>query len=121
MSFIDTLPAGLVVATPNGLTTTCGSGTITAVAGSSTVSLTGGALAGGASCTIAVNVSGVALGTQVNTTSTVSATAAVTGNAATAAVVVLPSLSLRGSNMIGRGTRAGVITFDPGPADSFKQ
>ncbi len=28
---------------------------------------------------------------------------------------------VRGGNLIGRGTRAGVITWDPGPADSFKK
>jgi len=39
VAFTDNLPAGLVVATPNGLTGTCGSGTITATAGSGSVSL----------------------------------------------------------------------------------
>ncbi|MDQ2949037.1 MAG: hypothetical protein M3Y27_24375, partial [Acidobacteriota bacterium] len=39
-SFTDALPAGLVVATPNGLTATC-TGTISATAGSGTVTLTG--------------------------------------------------------------------------------
>ena len=28
---------------------------------------------------------------------------------------------VRGTNFIGRGTRAGQFTFDPGPADSFKR
>ncbi len=28
---------------------------------------------------------------------------------------------VRGTNLVGRGTRAGVMTYDPGPADSFKR
>src|SRR5262249_49898604 len=54
IAFTDTLPAGLVVATPNGLTTTC-TGTPTAFGASSSVSLAGATLAPGASCTLSVN------------------------------------------------------------------
>ncbi len=49
VGFTDALPAGLVVSTPNGLTGSCGGGTITAVAGSGSVSLTGASLAASAS------------------------------------------------------------------------
>ena len=58
VGFTDPLPAGLVVATPNGLTGTCG-GTVTAVAGAGSVALVNGALAAGGSCTITLNVTGV--------------------------------------------------------------
>ncbi|HVB90590.1 MAG TPA: hypothetical protein VND70_00660, partial [Acidimicrobiales bacterium] len=51
VAFTDTLPAGLVVSTPNGLTGSCGGGTITATAGASSVSLAGATLGVGASCT----------------------------------------------------------------------
>ena len=44
VGFSDTLPAGLVVSTPNGLTGTCGGGTITATQGTNVISLTGGTI-----------------------------------------------------------------------------
>ena len=71
----DTLPAGLVVATPNGLTGTCGGGTVTADAGSGSVGLAnGGPAPPGGSCTITVSVTGATVGApekEVNTTSAV--------------------------------------------------
>jgi hypothetical protein len=73
VGFSDTLPAGLVVATPNGLSSTC-VGTPSANAGSVTVSLVGGVLAIGASCTVVVNVTAVASGTQQDSTGQVSST-----------------------------------------------
>jgi uncharacterized repeat protein (TIGR01451 family) len=94
VGFTDTLPAGLTVASPNGLTGTCGAGTITAVAGSGTVSLTGGTIAGGGSCTFSVNVTGTAAGAKTNSV-TVTSTEGGTGNTSTAnlAVVAPPSIS----------------------------
>jgi uncharacterized repeat protein (TIGR01451 family) len=83
VAFTDTLPAGLVVATPNGLTNTCG-GTATAVAGSGSISLTGGAIATGSNCILTVNVTGTASGNFTNTTGNVSSTNGGTGNTATA-------------------------------------
>jgi len=99
VSFTDTLPAGLAVATPNGLTGACGGGTITATAGSGAISLTGATLPNGATCTFSVNVTGVTVGPQVNTTSTVTTTEGVTGDPATASTMVVfisatPTLSL---------------------------
>lgn len=87
ISFTDTLPAGLVVSTPNGLTTIC-AGTVTATAGSSTISASGVPLAPGANCTITVFVTATASGVQVNTTSTISSDQTVPGDPATATITV---------------------------------
>ncbi|HXA30818.1 MAG TPA: hypothetical protein VNV87_01065, partial [Acidimicrobiales bacterium] len=65
VAFTDSLPAGLVVATPNGLTSTCG-GTTTAVAGSGSVTLSGGSLAASASCSVVVTVQGTSGGVKNN-------------------------------------------------------
>ncbi|MBL8518878.1 MAG: hypothetical protein JNM76_18085, partial [Betaproteobacteria bacterium] len=58
-SFTDTLPAGLVIATPNGLGGTCsiGAGSRTATAGTNTITITNNQITNPAtSCTLTVNV-----------------------------------------------------------------
>jgi arabinogalactan endo-1,4-beta-galactosidase len=89
IGFTDTLPSGLAVATPNGLTSTCGGGTITAAAGSNGVSLSGASLTAGASCRFAVNVAGTVAGAQENVTSAVTSTEAGNGRAASAQITVI--------------------------------
>jgi hypothetical protein len=86
----DNLPAGLAVATPNGLSNTCG-GTATATAGSGSVSLTGGSIPVASSCTVSVNVTSSAAGTYNNTTGAVSSTNGGTGNTASASLSVQPA------------------------------
>jgi uncharacterized repeat protein (TIGR01451 family) len=67
-SFTDTFPTGLKVANPAATSTTCGTGTtVSAVAGSNTLSVTNGNLtAGTASCLVKVNVTAAADGSYVN-------------------------------------------------------
>ncbi|MEY4373480.1 MAG: hypothetical protein RL219_2249, partial [Actinomycetota bacterium] len=67
-SFTDTFPTGLKVANPPTASTTCGTGTtVSAVAGSGVVSVTGGNLvAGAASCLVKVNVTAAAEGQYTN-------------------------------------------------------
>jgi uncharacterized repeat protein (TIGR01451 family) len=96
VAFTDTLPAGLVVATPNGLAGSCGGGTITAAAGSGTVSLSGASLTALTTCSFSLNVLGTVAGTKNNSV-TVTSTNGGTGNTATATLVVHdpnPAISL---------------------------
>jgi arabinogalactan endo-1,4-beta-galactosidase len=88
IGFTDTLPTGQVVSSPNGLTGNCGGGTITAAAGSNSVSLSGATLAASTSCTFAVNVTGTASGTQNNVTGKVTSNEAGSGATASATLIV---------------------------------
>lgn len=65
---LPTAPGAVVVATPNGLTTTCpgGVGVIQAVAGSATVRLNNGAVVPSGGCRIEVDVTAVTAGTYNN-------------------------------------------------------
>ncbi len=67
MALTDTLPANVVVSATPSAATTCGAGTVSAVAGATTVGLAGGTLAANASCTITVNVTSSVSGIYVNT------------------------------------------------------
>jgi hypothetical protein len=92
VGFIDALPSGLSVASPNGLTGTCGGGTITATAGSDSVSLSGASLAASTPCTFSVNVKGTTSGLKTNTTGNVTSTEGGSGNMANASLTVDPAL-----------------------------
>lgn len=68
-NFVDGLPANLVVATPNGATMTgCGAPSLTAVAGSSSITFANGTIGALGTCLIKVNVTPSAAGTLTNTT-----------------------------------------------------
>ena len=81
LDFTDNLPAGLQVSgTPNG-STTCTGGTLTAVAGSSTVSYTGATVGAGSVCTVQVDIISTAEGNFINTTGDLTSSS---GNSGTA-------------------------------------
>ena len=86
VGFSDTLPAGLVVATPPGLSGSCAMGIVTATAGSGSVSMAG-ALVSSGQCGFSVNVVGISVGIQDNTTSAVTSDQG-NGNTASATVDV---------------------------------
>jgi uncharacterized repeat protein (TIGR01451 family) len=87
LGFVDTLPAGLVVATPNGVTNSCG-GTVTAIPGTRSVTLAGASLDAGASCTITVDVNGVGAGNQQNSTGPVNSAEGGPGDPGIGSIVV---------------------------------
>jgi uncharacterized protein (TIGR03437 family) len=111
IGFSDTLPSGLTVATPNGVTGTCltdgtgvTAGSVTATSGTNFISLNGLGLDSNASCSFSVNVTGIQAGTQVNTTGQISGTfidpntfepTTIFGGTATASILVQgpPSIS----------------------------
>jgi len=67
LSLTDSLPTGVnVAATPNA-STTCGSGTVTAGAGATTVALAGGSVGAASTCTITVSVTSNNVGSYPNT------------------------------------------------------
>jgi uncharacterized repeat protein (TIGR01451 family) len=92
IAFNDTLPSGLVVASPANATPGC-SGTFTPNPGDTTLTFTGGSLAANSNCTVKVDVTGTTVGTKNNTSGTVSSTEGGTGgtsNQATITVVAPP-------------------------------
>jgi hypothetical protein len=90
IAFTDTLLAGLILATPSGLNPgTCVPASITAPDAGNKITVSGLTLNPGTSCTFSVNVLGIQVGPQVNTTSTVTAVGGtVVGNMATDTVTV---------------------------------
>jgi len=112
VAFTDAFPSGVVVATPNALTSSCG-GTSTAAAGGGSFTLSGVSLAANASCTVSLNVTGTTTGTKVNTTSTVASNEAAPGAAATAtlAVNVIPATTTALTSSLNPSALGQAVTF----------
>lgn len=101
VAFTDPLPAGLVVSTPNGLSTAgCPGAVVTAVAGSSSVAATVPTLASGVVCTFFINVTGTAPGVQVNTMSSVTSSLT-TIPGGTASITLTAAVPLMGPTTLG--------------------
>lgn len=92
VAFNNTLPAGLVVATPNSLSNTCG-GTVTATAGTGSIQLSGASLAAGGSCAVSLNISPTTAGTKNNSVQ-VTSTNLGNGNTSNTSITVYSPLSV---------------------------
>ena len=68
VDFTDTFPTGLTVVTPTDVAKTCTGGTLTAIAGSGSVTYTGGTVAAEGTCTVTVTTTSVLVDTYVNLT-----------------------------------------------------
>jgi hypothetical protein len=88
LDFTDNFPVGMVVADIPNVVSTCVGGTITANAGASSLSYTGGVVGGNSSCTISVNVTSTTVGTSTNTSGNLTSDAGNSG-VATANLEVL--------------------------------
>jgi len=87
LAFIDDFPAGLVVADVPNPSDTCG-GTFTAVAGATSVSLTGGTVGANTGCSVTVNVHGTTTGVKDNTSGPISSTESGSGGTASASLTI---------------------------------
>ena len=115
IGFSDPFPTGMTVANPSGLVSTC-TGTASAIAGGTTLSLSGASLSASASCTVVVNVTSVTPGLATNTTSTVGSTPGGTGLTASATLdVVALGVTLNATN-VGAATAAQTVTVYIGTA-----
>ncbi|HEX8407520.1 MAG TPA: hypothetical protein VF883_01560 [Thermoanaerobaculia bacterium] len=88
-NFVDNLPANLEVAATPGVTTNgCGTPSVTAVAGSSSISFSDGTVAANGTCTITVNITPAAVGSYTNTTNNLFVGTVDTGDNASAPLTV---------------------------------
>ncbi|MEP2718088.1 Ig-like domain-containing protein [Pseudophaeobacter sp.] len=94
LDFSNSLPAGLIIATPPNLAVTCSGGSATAVAGSSTLTYTGGTAPAGASCSVAVDLKATVGGTYVNTSGNLTSSLGLSSTAVATLVATATSVSL---------------------------
>lgn len=120
IAFTDDLPAGLQVAGSPSAATTLG-GTVTAAAGATSISFSGGSLDGGGSGTVSVNVIGIESGAWDNTTGIITSDQGregTTSNTATLAVLGAPTISKAfgsGSVAVGQTTSLTFTLTNPNP------
>ncbi|MGH9346744.1 MAG: beta strand repeat-containing protein [Vicinamibacterales bacterium] len=115
LAFTDTLPAGVTVANPANASTTCTNGTLTATAGATSISLSGGEVAAGGSCTATADVTSSTAGSHVNTSGALTSSAGTSGTASdTLTVSAAPgfSKSFAPDTIAGGGVSTLTFTID---------
>lgn len=105
----DTLPTGLIFATPSAAATTCTGATLSVSGG--TISITGGTLTAAQSCTVLANVTSTVNATYINTTGTVSSSNGGTGGTASATVVFTPKPTISKSFSVATIPSNGTATL----------
>ncbi len=91
LDFTDTLPTGMVVASPPNASTTCTGGTLTAVSGAGDISYTGGTVSAFASCSVGVDVSFYEAGDLENVSGDLTSSAGNSGPASSTLSVTAPT------------------------------
>lgn len=108
--FSVALPAGLAVATPNGVTTACDSAAVDASADGSTIVVAGVDVTGESPCTISLDVAGTTASDYVVTTSSVISDDADPGDPATANLTVT---GVRGCRSYTGEAYIGAVVLNP--------
>ncbi|MGD2114766.1 MAG: hypothetical protein PVG07_06930, partial [Acidobacteriota bacterium] len=122
LSFVDNLPSGMVIASPSNASSTCNGGTLSAPVGGSVISFGpdfsvpgSPSVAGGASCTVTVDVLGNSVGSLGNTsgelTATVGGPTVSSGKAAAVLTVTVDRLSLTKSFTDDPVSPGGTVTL----------
>ena len=116
LDFTNNLPSGVVIATPPNASTTCTGGTLTATAGSGTISYTGGAVTADSSCTVGADVTASASGSYANTSGDLTSSLGNSGSASdtlTATDATAPTLTAFARNTpSSENTNADTLVFD---------
>ncbi|MEM7028973.1 MAG: hypothetical protein AAF629_05230 [Chloroflexota bacterium] len=68
LTFTDTMPSAITIATPVNSTTTCSGLSLNVLAGTNVITVSNGTVSAGTSCTISVDVVGMMIGAYTNTT-----------------------------------------------------
>jgi uncharacterized repeat protein (TIGR01451 family) len=87
VAFTDTYPANLINAVAPGVTNTC-NGTVTAAADDNSLTLSGGIIPAGGSCTVSVKVTSTVGGVYLNITGAITSTEGYIGDSASASLAV---------------------------------
>tara|TARA_R110002096_G_scaffold250980_1_gene443587 strand:- start:28157 stop:32308 length:4152 start_codon:yes stop_codon:yes gene_type:complete len=95
LSVSETLPAGMSIASPSAVATTCIDGVVSGVEGGSTISLTGARLGAGQQCTVSVQVLSPTAGTFISTSGDLTSSAGNSGTSSAQLEVVttMPAFS----------------------------